>query len=77
MPAAHGLEERFTSHRGGRLRYLVGGRGPHLLLCHGFVGSAENFSWWFDELAQRRTLVIPDLPGFGPGAARGRGFTWR
>jgi pimeloyl-ACP methyl ester carboxylesterase len=60
-----GLRERLTTHDGRRLRYLVGGSGPPLLLCHGFIGSAENFAEWFDELLPRRTLIIPDLPGFG------------
>jgi len=60
-----GLSERFTTHDGRRLRYLVGGSGPHLLLCHGFIGSAENFAEWFDALLPRRTLIVPDLPGFG------------
>jgi len=59
------VEERFTSYRGGRLRYLIGGSGPPLVLCHGFLGSAENFEAWFEELAKRRSLIVPDLPGFG------------
>jgi pimeloyl-ACP methyl ester carboxylesterase len=62
------LEERFTTHAGGRVRYLVGGAGPALVLCHGFLGSAENFETWFDELSRLRTLVIPDLPGCGASA---------
>jgi 2-hydroxymuconate-semialdehyde hydrolase len=41
------------------------GSGEPLVLFHGFLGSAENFETWFEALAQRRTLVIPDLPGFG------------
>jgi pimeloyl-ACP methyl ester carboxylesterase len=57
----------------GKLRYLTGGEGPPLLLCHGFMGSAENFETWFDALGTRRSLVVPDLPGCGsssplPGA---------
>ncbi len=59
------LEERFIDHDGGKLRYLVGGSGQPLILAHGFTGSAENFETWFDDLAQRRRLIIPDLPGFG------------
>ncbi|MFN2569706.1 MAG: alpha/beta fold hydrolase [Candidatus Dormibacteria bacterium] len=59
------VEERFTTHRGRRLRFLTGGSGPALLLCHGFLGSAENFETWFGELAAVRTLIVPDLPGFG------------
>jgi pimeloyl-ACP methyl ester carboxylesterase len=62
------LEERFVTHRGGRVRYLIGGEGPPLVLCHGFLGSAENFETWFDELAHIRTLVVPDLPGCGASA---------
>lgn len=62
------LEERFTTHAGGRVRYLIGGQGPAMVLCHGFLGSAENFETWFDELARVRTLVIPDLPGCGASA---------
>ena len=45
------LEERFLDARR-PLRYLIGGSGPPLLLCHGFMGSAENFETWFDELAR-------------------------
>jgi pimeloyl-ACP methyl ester carboxylesterase len=59
------LEERFITHAGGTVRYLTGGDGPPLVLCHGFLGSAENFATWFDDLARIRTLVIPDLPGCG------------
>ena len=59
------MRERVLEVRGRRLRYLVGGDGPPLVLCHGFLGSAENFETWFDELGVRRTLVVPDLPGCG------------
>lgn len=59
------LEERFTTHEGGRVRYLIGGSGPAMLLCHGFIGAAENFDDWWSELLPRRTVIAPDLPGFG------------
>lgn len=62
------LEERFTTHAGGRVRYLIGGVGPPMVLCHGFLGSAENFETWFDELSAIRTLIVPDLPGCGASA---------
>ncbi|MBV9100994.1 MAG: alpha/beta hydrolase [Candidatus Dormibacteraeota bacterium] len=60
-----GLVERVIEHDGRRLRYLTGGQGPPMLLCHGFIGSAENFGDWFPALLPRRTVVVPDLPGFG------------
>ena len=60
-----GLDEHVIEHGGRRLRYLTGGHGPAMLLCHGFIGSAENFSDWFPALLSRRTVLVPDLPGFG------------
>jgi pimeloyl-ACP methyl ester carboxylesterase len=71
----NGLDERFTKHEGRPLRYLTGGTGPALLLCHGFIGSAENFSDWFDVLLSRRTIIAPDLPGFGRSAPLAGGHT--
>ncbi|HVC41821.1 MAG TPA: alpha/beta hydrolase [Candidatus Saccharimonadales bacterium] len=73
--AVDGLAERFTTHEGKRLRYLTGGEGPPILLCHGFIGSAENFTDWFDVLLQRRTVIAPDLPGFGRSAPMDGGHT--
>lgn len=64
-----GLAERFTSHDGRPLRYMIGGSGPAMLLCHGFIGSAENFAEWCGALLPRRTVIAPDLPGFGKSAA--------
>src|SRR4029077_20471268 len=71
----NGLDERFTKHEGRPLRYLTGGTGPALLLCHGFIGSAENFADWFDVLLTRRTIIAPDLPGFGRSAPLPGGHT--
>ena len=70
-----GLEERFTTHEGKPLRYLTGGTGPPLVLCHGFIGSAENFEDWFSVLLPRRTIIAPDLPGFGRSAPMVGGHT--
>jgi 2-hydroxy-6-oxonona-2,4-dienedioate hydrolase len=47
------------------LRYLIGGEGPPLLLCHGWLGSAENYTTWFEGVGRHRTLIVPDLPGCG------------
>jgi pimeloyl-ACP methyl ester carboxylesterase len=71
----NGLDERFTKHEGRPLRYLTGGTGPALLLCHGFIGSAENFTDWFDVLLTRRTIIAPDLPGFGRSSPLAGGHT--
>jgi pimeloyl-ACP methyl ester carboxylesterase len=63
------MEERFATIRGQPLRYLIGGQGKPLVLCHGFLSSAEEFGGRFSELGAHRTLIIPDLPGNGASPA--------
>lgn len=59
-----GLDERFRSVRGIRVRTFEGGSGPLLVLIHGFGGAAWNFAEVAPLLPGRR-LLIPDLPGHG------------
>ncbi len=47
------------------------------MLCHGFIGSAENFETWVPRLSHRRRLLIPDLPGFGSSAPLAEAHTSR
>lgn len=47
------------------IRCLTSGEGKPLLLCHGFLSSAEEFGGRFSALAAHRRLIIPDLPGSG------------
>jgi pimeloyl-ACP methyl ester carboxylesterase len=69
------VEERFTEIGGARLRYLIGGRGKPLVLCHGFLSSGEEFGGRFAALAGQRTLIAPDLPGNGQSGALQRPHT--
>ena len=47
------------------MRCLITGEGRPMLLCHGFLSSAEEFGGRFCALAAQRRLIIPDLPGSG------------
>lgn len=67
-PLPPALSEGVLGRPQGRLRFVTGGIGPVLVLCHGFLGSAENFEGWLPALLPRRTVLIPDLPGFGASA---------
>jgi pimeloyl-ACP methyl ester carboxylesterase len=58
-----------------RVRYLDQGSGQPLLLCHGFIGSLENFHSWGPALSSQRRVLIPDLPGCGETAAGNPPFT--
>lgn len=57
------LSEQFFEKDGAHLRYLIGGTGKPLILCHGFLSSAEEFGGRFEALTRQRTLIVPDLPG--------------
>ena len=65
--AIPGFEERFAETKGCRLRYFIGGpvKGAPLVLLHGLGGCAAN---WVDVaplLAERRRVLIPEVPGHG------------
>jgi pimeloyl-ACP methyl ester carboxylesterase len=66
--AIAGLEERFGEARGLRMRYLVGGDGPPLVLIHGLTGAASNWVELAPRLAQSHRVLVPDLPGHGRSA---------
>jgi pimeloyl-ACP methyl ester carboxylesterase len=66
--AAPPMEERFVDLGGRRLRFLIGGTGKPLVLCHGFISSGEEFGGRFAALASQHTLIAPDLPGNGQSA---------
>jgi 3-oxoadipate enol-lactonase len=63
-----GFEERFAEVQGVRLRYFVGGKGEPVVLVHGLGGAATNWTLLAPELALRRRVLIPELPGHGGSA---------
>jgi pimeloyl-ACP methyl ester carboxylesterase len=60
-----GFEQRVAEIGGVRTRYFVGGHGPPLVLVHGLSGAAVNFTLLAPLLAERRRVLVPDLPGHG------------
>jgi pimeloyl-ACP methyl ester carboxylesterase len=56
-----------TTGRAGRIAYYAGGTGRPLLLLHSInaAASAYEVKPIFDHFAARRTVIAPDLPGFG------------
>ncbi|HEX4861927.1 MAG TPA: epoxide hydrolase [Rhizomicrobium sp.] len=45
--------------------YRVEGKGPPLILSHGWPGSVFEFLHLIDKLAKDFTVVVPSLPGYG------------
>ncbi|GAB3126304.1 alpha/beta hydrolase [Tsukamurella serpentis] len=56
---------RFATIHGHRRAYRIGGNGPALLLIHGMADNSSTFEPVLDELAQRYTVIAPDLLGHG------------
>ena len=54
-------EERWASVCGGKLRYLVQGSGPPVILLHGIVASSFSFRLIAPQLSQEFRLYLPDL----------------
>lgn len=61
-----GFHARLADVKAVRVRYFVGGdAGDPLVLVHGLTGAAANWSRVAPALAERRRVLVPDLPGHG------------
>ena len=57
--------ERRITLNGDRVVYRIVGKGPLLLLVHGMAGSSETWRHVTPALAERYTVLAPDLLGQG------------
>jgi len=64
-PEIAGVEERFATVGGRRMRYLTAGSGPPLVLLHGPGAYAAAWQAVIPELTSSHHVVAPDLPGHG------------
>ena len=55
----------WTTVRGARIRYFVGGDGPSLVLVHGLGGAASNWVELAPALTRSHHVLALDLPGHG------------
>jgi pimeloyl-ACP methyl ester carboxylesterase len=67
-----GFSERFAEVNGTRLRYLIGGKGTPVVLLHGYAQTGHMWNPILPRLAERHTVIVPDLRGAG-GSARPEG----
>ena len=68
--AEAGLEPRFQTVDGVRLRYVRAGTGPAIVLLHGFASSIVTWRDVMPALARDHDVVALDFPGFGGSAIR-------
>jgi pimeloyl-ACP methyl ester carboxylesterase len=63
-----GFHERRAEVKGVRMRYLVAGSGPAILLVHGLGGAAANWVEVARRLVPSWRVLVPELPGHGGSA---------
>ena len=61
----HGFERRRVKTSGAEINLVTGGKGPALLLLHGYPQTHLLWRKIAPRLAEEFTLVIPDLRGYG------------
>jgi pimeloyl-ACP methyl ester carboxylesterase len=59
--------ERVSIH-GHEVGYRIGGSGPVIMLIHGMAGSSQTWRFVMPALAERFTVIAPDLLGHGESA---------
>lgn len=63
--AAAGVEPRYESADGLRVRYVRRGQGPPVVLLHGIAASLYTWKDVLPALSARHDVIALDLPGFG------------
>lgn len=53
-----------------RIVYLEGGRGPTVLLLHGYSADKDHWTHFAAGLTKHYRVVIPDIPGYGESTQR-------
>jgi len=66
--AVESVAARDAEVQGVRLRYLTSGHGAPLLLLHGYAETSLMWRPLIPPLAERFTVIAPDLPGIGDSA---------
>ena len=74
MPTPSGFTDRFARVNGVRLHYLIGGKGSPVVLLHGYAETGHMWRPIMPLLAQRHTVIVPDLRGAGGSAKPPAGY---
>jgi pimeloyl-ACP methyl ester carboxylesterase len=59
------IDSRTAEANGVKLHYLTAGRGPVVLLLHGYAETSRMWRPLIPRLAEKFTVIAPDLPGIG------------
>lgn len=68
----------FTHHtanvNGTRVHYVMGGKGEPIVLLHGWPKTWYKWRKVMPALAERHTVIVPDLPGLGDSSPSTTGY---
>ena len=74
-PRATGaIKSHFAKVNGVRLHYLAAGEGEPVILLHGYAQNSHMWRPLIAELAKTRTVIAPDLRGFGQSDKPAQGY---
>ena len=63
--ATRHIASRTATVEGVKLHYLTAGQGPAVILLHGYTQTSRMWSPIIPLLAEKSTVIAPDLPGIG------------
>jgi pimeloyl-ACP methyl ester carboxylesterase len=67
-------QSKFAEVNGVKLHYLIAGKGDPVVLLHGYAETSHMWLPLIAKLADRHTVIAPDLRGFGESAAPAEGY---
>src|SRR5260221_7054793 len=71
---AQAPQSKFAEVNGVRLHYLVAGKGDPVVLLHGYAQTSHMWLPLISKLADKHTVIAPDLRGFGQSSAPSGGY---
>jgi pimeloyl-ACP methyl ester carboxylesterase len=69
------IKSQFANVNGVRLHYLIAGAGPPVFLLHGYAETSHMWRPLMPKLADRHTVIAPDLRGAGQSSTPAAGYT--
>jgi len=69
---AQKISEASTAANGVRINYKIAGKGPAVVLLHGYTQTSHMWRPLMPRLAETHTVIAPDLRGIGRIGAHGR-----
>lgn len=68
------IESRTAEADGVKLHYLTAGQGPAVILLHGYAETSRMWRPLIPRLAEKFTVIAPDLPGIGDSGISAEGL---